>query len=156
MKIYFIFVDFITIFHRITVLLSRWFLLRAGMFIVWHWTNHGGKIGIACKGRKLCQPIPVQGGISYYFINMALYKERKYVFSLIVDPSVNVLIVKKLFYESMKMFTLFMSYWFHCREGTSRFGGEDAMLVQISPIFRVVQGEHNLMFALSHILINTQ
>lgn len=32
------------------------------------------------------------------------------------------------------------------REGTTRFGGQDTMLLQITPVFRVVQGQISFDF----------
>jgi len=36
------------------------------------------------------------------------------------------------------------------REGTTRFGGQDTMLLQITPVFRVVQGQFHLILGLKH------
>lgn len=42
-----------------------------------------------------------------------------------------------------------------CREGSSRFGGEDSMLIQISPIFRVMQSKSEMVFTHVQLLSHT-
>lgn len=41
------------------------------------------------------------------------------------------------------------------REGSSRFGGEDSMLIQISPIFRVMQSKSEMVFTHVQLLRHT-